>query len=99
MQKQLPSTKFKLKDEGKAHLAKALENAFNARPMYHLDRRIDFLFDAYPILTDDIKNHWCNIFGVPKEHGRPGKKKADAKEKVGTEKRQKPFGYGAIDVD
>ena len=50
-------------DQGKAHLARCLENKFMEEPMMHHGVVKEHVFDAYPKLNDKIQIEWDAIFG------------------------------------
>lgn len=83
-------------DEGKAHLAHALESMFNAEPMVVeqrnqqnrlVTREIKHKFDAYPKLNTKIQEHYSIFYGKPAIAGDSTKEE--------TMKVPLPFGLGA----
>ena len=92
-----PNETYKVMDEGKAHLARALENLFNMERTYvqernqHnkiVQREIKHKYNAYPKLNKKVQEHYDNIFGS----------KVSAKVPSGSVegKASLAFGFGAL---
>ena len=97
-----PGVSYKTMDVGKAHLARTLENMFNAEKMFVqqrdmqnrlVDREIKHKFDAYPKLNPKIQEHYNVLFG--KHAGASTPKPTNAAQE---EASQVPvsFGFGAF---
>lgn len=98
MAKFQPGVHYKVMDQGKAYLARKLEQMFNAEKMIVTERtkenklvkrEIKHTFEAYLKLNKQIQEHYCNIFGRP------------ACAKVSTSMEEEPtdllpFGFGAF---
>ena len=91
-----PGVRYKLKDEGKAHLANKLEKMFNAEPMVVMERNqqnvivkrvIKHKFEAYKKLSPPIQEHYDTLFGKPSSAKKSGSSEAP--------KELLPFGFGA----
>jgi hypothetical protein len=52
MQTHLGHVNYKLKNDAKVHLAKLLEDRFNAKPMFHHGRPVKFRFEVYSKLNE-----------------------------------------------
>ena len=96
----LPEVSYKVMDEGKAHLARALENMFNAQPMKVQERTmqnelitrvVKHKFDAYPKLNPKIREHYEMLFGKPSKAGT-----SDGAAEEEAPKISRPFGFGAF---
>ena len=85
-------------DEGKAHLARKIEQYFNLEPMI-IDQRNKFnkieqrhikhTFETYSKLNKNIQEHYDVLFGNPAGAQKAEQKSAEAKMPL-------PFGYGAL---
>jgi hypothetical protein len=101
MDRFIPGESYRLKDEGKARLARKLEEMFNAEPMVVNERNrqgvferrvIKHKFDSYPKLNKQIQEHYDIIYGGSRvEEEAIGE--ASAQDKMPL-----PFGYGAFAV-
>lgn len=92
--------KYKLMDEGKAHLAHTLAIMYNAQPMVAqhrnqqnilVQRVIKHRFDAHPKLNTKIQEHYEKLFGRPQSAND-----CEEEETTKTTKTPLAFGHGAM---
>ena len=99
MNKHWPTVSYRLMDEGKAHLARRLEEMYNLKKMYAVEtdkqgvkrkRLVDHTFNAYPKLNKKIQEHYDILFREPES--AQSETESTKKEAAGS----RPFGFGAF---
>ena len=96
----LPEVQYKNAPLAKARLAHKLQELYNAKPMYHMRRRIDYEFRAFKRLTEEIKVEWRKTFLLSQDDGDEEDEDhpPEGESHTGTGPNQakaRQFGYGA----
>jgi hypothetical protein len=94
LETQCPGVVCRRNEQRIVHLARKLQEMYNAEPMINYGRTVNFKFNAREKLNKKLQEEWDSIFGEPEGKTAEDSQK-DQSESEKTKEVPKPFGYGA----